>query len=137
MPVLKADILPVRTDQDVVMARQAVRRLTKELGFSLVDQTKMVTAASELARNTLTHGHGGEMHYELVQDGDRQGLRLSFVDEGPGIANLTLAMTDGWTSGNGLGMGLSGTKRLVNDFHIESQLGHGTRVTITRWRAGV
>jgi len=137
MPVLKADILPVRTDQDVVMARQAVRRLTKELGFSLVDQTKMVTAASELARNTLTHGHGGEMHYELVQDGDRQGLRLSFVDEGPGIANLTLAMTDGWTSGNGLGMGLSGTKRLVNDFHIESQLGHGTRVTITRWRSGV
>jgi len=137
MPVLKADILPVRTDQDVVMARQAVRRLTKELGFSLVDQTKMVTAASELARNTLTHGHGGEMHYELVQDGDRQGLRLSFVDEGPGIANLTLAMTDGWTSGNGLGMGLSGTKRLVNDFHIESQLGHGTRVTITRWRPGV
>ena len=137
MPVLKADILPVRTDQDVVMARQAVRRLTKELGFSLVDQTKMVTAASELARNTLTHGRGGEMHYELLQDGDRQGLRLSFVDEGPGIANLTLAMTDGWTSGNGLGMGLSGTKRLVNDFHIESQLGHGTRVTITRWRSGV
>jgi len=134
---LKADILPVRTDQDVVMARQAVRRLTKELGFSLVDQTKMVTAASELARNTLTHGRGGEMHYELLQDGDRQGLRLSFVDEGPGIANLTLAMTDGWTSGNGLGMGLSGTKRLVNDFHIESQLGHGTRVTITRWRSGV
>lgn len=136
MPVLKADTLPVRTDQDVVMARQAVRRMTKELGFSLVDQTKMVTAASELARNTVTHGRGGDMHYELLQDGDRQGLRLSFVDEGPGIANLTLALTDGWTTGTGLGMGLSGSRRLVNEFHIESQPGHGTRVTITRWRAG-
>ena len=136
MPVLKADTLPVRTDQDVVMARQAVRRMTKELGFSLVDQTKMVTAASELARNTLTHGRGGDMHYELLQDGDRQGLRLSFVDEGPGIANVTLALTDGWTTGNGLGMGLSGSRRLVNEFHIESQPGHGTRVTITRWRSG-
>lgn len=136
MPVSKTDTLPVRTDQDVVMARQAVRRMTQELGFSLVDQTKMVTAASELARNTVIHGRGGEMHYELLQDGDRQGLRLSFVDEGPGIANVTLALTDGWTTGNGLGMGLSGTKRLVNDFHIESQLGQGTRVTITRWRSG-
>ena len=136
MPVLKADILPLRTDQDVVMARQAVRRMTQELGFSLVDQTKMVTAASELARNTVVHGRGGDMHVELLRDGDRQGLRLSFVDEGPGIANVTLAMTDGWTTGNGLGMGLSGTKRLVNEFHLESQVGHGTRVTITRWRAG-
>jgi serine/threonine-protein kinase RsbT len=136
MPVLKADILPLRTDQDVVMARQAVRRMTQELGFSLVDQTKMVTAASELARNTVVHGRGGDMHCELLRDGDRQGLRLSFVDEGPGIANVTLALTDGWSTGNGLGMGLSGTKRLVNEFHIESQLGHGTRVTITRWRAG-
>jgi serine/threonine-protein kinase RsbT len=136
MPVLKADTLPVRTDQDVVMARQAVRRMTKELGFSLVDQTKMVTAASELARNTVTHGRGGDMHYEFLQDGDRQGLRLSFVDEGPGIANVTLAMTDGWTTGTGLGMGLSGSRRLVNEFHIESQPGQGTRVTITRWRAG-
>ena len=136
MPVSKTDTLPVRTDQDVVMARQAVRRMTQELGFSLVDQTKMVTAASELARNTVIHGRGGEMHYELLRDGDRQGLRLSFVDEGPGIANVTLALTDGWTTGNGLGMGLSGSKRLVNEFHIESQLGQGTRVTITRWRSG-
>ena len=136
MPVSKTDTLPVRTDQDVVMARQAVRRMTQELGFSLVDQTKMVTAASELARNTVIHGRGGEMHYELLQDGDRQGLRLSFVDEGPGIANVTLALTDGWTTGNGLGMGLSGARRLVNDFHIESQPGQGTRVTITRWKAG-
>ena len=136
MPVLKADILPVRTDQDVVMARQAVRRLTKELGFSLVDQTKMVTAASELARNTVTHGHGGDMRCELLQDGDRRGLRLTFVDEGPGIPSIALALTDGWTTGTGLGMGLSGSKRLVNEFEIESQPGQGTRVTIARWRSG-
>jgi serine/threonine-protein kinase RsbT len=136
MSVVKADELPVRSEQDVVLARQAVRRMTQELGFSLVDQTKMVTAASELARNTLIHGRGGSMHWELLHDGNRKGLRLTFVDAGPGIANLTLAMTDGWTTGNGLGMGLSGTKRLVNEFEIESSPGQGTRVTITRWKVG-
>jgi len=130
------DVLPLRTEHDIVLARQQVRRLTQALGFGLVDQTKMVTAASELARNTLTHGRGGDMHYEFLQDGERQGLRLSFVDEGPGIPNVTLALTDGWTTGNGLGMGLSGSRRLVNEFQIETQPGHGTRVTITRWRAG-
>jgi len=136
MSVVKADALPVRTEQDIVMARQAVRRMTQELGFSLVDQTKMVTAASELARNTVIHGHGGTMLWEMLNDTERKGLRLSFVDEGPGIANLSLAMTDGWTTGTGLGMGLTGSKRLVNEFDIESALGQGTRVTITRWKAG-
>ena len=136
MSVVKADALPVRTEQDVVLARQAVRRMTLDLGFSLVDQTKMVTAASELARNTLVHGHGGDMHWEILEDGGRKGLRLSFVDEGPGIPDMSLAMTDGWTSGGGLGMGLTGAKRLVNEFDIESAIGQGTRVTITRWKAG-
>jgi serine/threonine-protein kinase RsbT len=136
MSVVKADALPVRTEQDIVMARQAVRRMTQELGFSLVDQTKMVTAASELARNTVIHGRGGTMRWEMLNHSERKGLRLSFVDEGPGIPNLALAMTDGWTSGTGLGMGLTGSKRLVNEFDIESALGQGTRVTITRWKAG-
>jgi len=136
MSVLKADALPVRTEQDIVMARQAVRRMTQELGFSLVDQTKMVTAASELARNTVIYGRGGPMQWEMLNDTERKGLRLSFIDEGPGIPNLALAMTDGWTSGTGLGMGLTGSKRLVNEFDIESVLGQGTRVTITRWKAG-
>ena len=132
----KADTCPLRTDQDVVLARQAVRRMSLQLGFSLVDQTKMVTAASELARNTVVHGHGGDMRWELLDEGGRRGLRLTFVDEGPGIPSIALAMTDGWTTGTGLGMGLSGTKRLVNEFDIESQPGHGTRVTITRWASG-
>ena len=136
MSVVKADALPVRTEQDVVLARQAVRRMTQELGFSLVDQTKMVTAASELARNTVLHGKGGEMHWEILDDANRKGLRLSFRDQGPGIANLALAMTDGWTTGSGLGMGLAGSKRLVNEFDIESRPGQGTRVTITRWKVG-
>ena len=136
MPVVKADALPVRTERDVVTARQAVRRMAQELGFSLVDQTKMVTAASELARNTFVHGKGGDMQWEILHDGGRRGLRLTFIDEGPGIANIQLAMTDGWTSGGGLGMGLSGSKRLVNEFDLQSTLGSGTRVTITRWKGG-
>ena len=134
--MIRADVLPVRSEQDVVVARQLVRRMTQELGFSLVDQTKMVTAASELARNTLIHGLGGVMEWELLADGARQGLRLTFADEGPGISNIVLAMTDGWTTGTGLGMGLSGSKRLVNEFHIESTHGQGTRVTIARWKGG-
>jgi serine/threonine-protein kinase RsbT len=137
MPVVKADALPVRTEQDVVMARQAVRRMTQELGFSLVDQTKMVTAASEIARNTFVHGKGGDMHWEILHESDRKGIRLTFIDEGPGIVNVPLAMTDGWTSGSGLGMGLSGTRRLVNEFDIRSTPGEGTRVTITRWKTVV
>jgi serine/threonine-protein kinase RsbT len=126
--------LPLRQEHDVVLTRQTVRRLTQECGFSLVDQTKMVTAASELARNTLLHGNGGSVSWETVSDASRRGVRLIFMDHGPGIANLALAMTDGWTSGNGLGLGLSGARRLVNEFEIQSTVGVGTRVAVTRWK---
>ena len=126
--------LPVRGESDIVLARQRVRQLTQELKFSLVDQTMMITAASELSRNTLIYGGGGTMEWRILQEGVRAGLRLAFVDEGPGIADVTLAMKDGWTSGSGLGMGLSGSKRLVNEFDIQSAPGRGTRVTITRWK---
>jgi serine/threonine-protein kinase RsbT len=125
---------PLRSEHDIVLARQQVRRLTQQLGFSLVDQTKMVTAASELARNAFIYGHGGTMMWEIVQHNSRNGLKLLFADEGPGIPNMDLAMTDGWTSGTGLGMGLTGAKRLVNDFEIDSRVGAGTRVTIVRWK---
>ena len=134
MSVTRSDVMQLRTQQDIVLARQAVRKMTLELGFSLVDQTKMVTAASELARNTLIYGGGGVLQWEMLLDGAKKGLRLSFKDEGPGIPDLSLAMTDGWTSGSGLGMGLSGAKRLVNEFDIDSKPGQGTRVTITRWK---
>jgi len=123
----------LRSQHDIVMARQMVRRLSQELGFSLVDQTKMVTAASELARNTLIYGGGGVMHWHTVRNESRKGLRLVFSDQGPGIPNLELALTDGWTSGGGLGLGLSGARRLVNDFDIESSAASGTKVTIVRW----
>lgn len=126
--------MAIRNEADIVMARQQVRRLTQQLKFSLVDQTKMITAASELSRNTLIYGGGGDMQWELVQQGVRHGLRLSFVDQGPGIPDIDLALKDGWTSGNGMGMGLSGSKRLVNDFELETAPGKGTRVTITRWK---
>ena len=124
---------PLRSEHDIVTARQQVRKLTQELKFSLVDQTKMVTAASELARNALVYGRGGTMHWEIVDRDGRRGLKLLFADQGPGIPNMELAMTDGWTSGKGLGMGLTGAKRLVNDFAIDTKVGAGTRVTITRW----
>jgi serine/threonine-protein kinase RsbT len=125
---------PLRTEADIVLARQQVRKLTQALKFSLVDQTKMVTAASELARNTVVYGGGGEMRWQLLEQGTRQGLRLAFADQGPGIPDLALALTDGWTSGGGLGMGLSGSKRLVHEFDVQSTVGMGTTVTITRWR---
>jgi serine/threonine-protein kinase RsbT len=128
------DEAPLRSEHEIVLARQLVRRLTQELGFSLVDQTKMVTAASELARNALVYGGGGRMKWELLDNGGRRGLKLTFSDEGPGIANVEIAMTDGWTSGKGLGMGLSGARRLVNQFEIDTRPGAGTRVTITRWK---
>lgn len=126
--------LPVRSEEDIVASRQKVRQLSQELKFSLVDQTKMVTAASELSRNTVVHGGGGQMRWELVADGLRRGLRLHFEDEGPGITDARLAMTDGWTSGGGMGLGLPGSKRLVHEFELESQPGQGTRVSITRWK---
>ena len=134
MAVIRSDALPLRTEQDVVLARQAVRKMTQELKFGLVDQTKMVTAASELARNTVIYGGGGVMKYEVLLDGARSGLRLTFEDQGPGIPDLSLAMKDGWTSGTGMGMGLSGAKRLANEFDIHSEVGKGTRVMIARWK---
>jgi serine/threonine-protein kinase RsbT len=134
MAILKSGEMPLRSEHDIVLARQFVRKMSQEQGFSLVDQTKMVTAASELARNTLIYGGGGCMAWESLLEGLRKGVRLSFKDEGPGIPNLTQAMTDGWTSGSGLGMGLSGAKRLVNEFEIDTAVGKGTRVTITRWK---
>jgi serine/threonine-protein kinase RsbT len=126
--------MPLRSEQDIVLCRQAVRKLTQELKLSLVDQTKMITAASELSRNTLVYGGGGEMRWEFVENGGRQGLRLHFEDQGPGIPDLKLALTDGWTSGKGMGVGLSGSKRLVNDFEIRTRVGEGTCVSITRWK---
>jgi serine/threonine-protein kinase RsbT len=126
--------MPLLTEQDILLSRQTVRLLTQDLQFSLVDQTKMVTAASELSRNTVVYGHSGRMRWETLAQGARSGLRLWFEDDGPGIADLKLAMTDGWTSGNGLGVGLSGSRRLVNEFDIRSSLGEGTCVTITRWK---
>ena len=132
--VTRTESLALNAEQDVVLARQAVRRLTQELGFGLVDQTKMVTATSELARNAVVYGLGGTMRCELLTDGGRKGLRLHFIDQGPGIPDLELALTDGWTSGQGMGLGLSGARRLVNEFEITSQPGHGTTVTIARWK---
>ena len=126
--------LPLRNEHDIVLGRQAVRRMAIQQGFSLVDQTKMVTAASELARNALIYGGGGTLKWSMLTEGSKRGLRLAFEDQGPGIPNLDLAMTDGWTSGHGLGLGLTGTRRLVNEFEIESNVGVGTRVVITRWK---
>ena len=126
--------LPVLSEPDIVLCRQLVRKLTQELRFSLVDQTKMITAASELSRNAVTYGGGGVMRWQLLTEGTRNGLRLAFEDKGPGIADLALAMTDGWTSGKGLGMGLTGSKRLVSEFDIRSAPGEGTCVTIARWK---
>ena len=134
MPITGTEHVPLRNEHDIVIARQTVRRLVVELKFSLVDQTKMVTAASELARNTVVHGGGGGMRWETISEGARNGVRLVFEDTGPGIPNLALALTDGWTSGAGLGLGLSGAKRLVNEFEIDTGVGRGTRVAITRWK---
>lgn len=126
--------LPLTNEHDIVLGRQSVRRMTQQQGFSLVDQTKMVTAASELARNTLIYGGGGVLKWALLNEGARRGVRLTFEDHGPGIPNMDLALTDGWSSGHGLGLGLTGTRRLVNEFEIESTVGVGTRVVITRWK---
>ena len=134
MAVAKTDTVPLRAEDDVVRARQAVRSWAVELAFGLVDQTKLVTAASELARNTVVYGGGGSMRLEALNDGLRRGLRLTFEDQGPGIPDLERALRDGYTTGNGLGLGLGGARRLVNDFDIVSAPGQGTRVTVTRWR---
>jgi serine/threonine-protein kinase RsbT len=134
MAVTKDDRLEIRASSDVVLVRQAVRKWATELGFSLVDQTKIVTAASELARNTLDHGGGGTVRLEMLDEGTRRGLRLTFEDQGPGIPDIALALSDGYTSGSGMGMGLGGSRRLVNEFEIASRVGEGTRVTIARWK---
>jgi serine/threonine-protein kinase RsbT len=134
MNVLKTERRPVRSSEDIVLVRQLVRAWAVEVGFGLVDQTKIVTAASELARNTITYGGGGVVTLDTVAEGARRGVRLSFEDEGPGIKDIEQAMKDGFTTGSGLGLGLSGARRLSNDFEIVSALGQGTRVTITRWK---
>ncbi len=134
MSALKDQTLPVNAENDVVLVRQAVRAWSVELKFSLVDQTKIFTAASELARNVLVHGGGGEVRLTLVTQGVRRGLRAVFEDRGPGIPDIAQAMQDGYTTGGTLGLGLGGAKRLVNDFDIVSVPGEGTRVTITRWK---
>ena len=128
------DTMPIRSSDDIVRVRQEVRRQTAAAGLGIVDQTKFVTAASEIARNTLDYGGGGTVRIEPVQEGARKGLRLIFEDQGPGIDNLDLALTDGYTTGKGLGLGLSGSRRLCNEFAIESKPGEGTRVTIARWK---
>jgi serine/threonine-protein kinase RsbT len=134
MPVVKTETISVADSADIVAVRHAVRRQAVNINLSLVDQTKIVTAASELARNLLIYGGGGEVTLELLQECVRRGLRAHFVDAGPGIPNVDLAMRDGFTTGKGMGLGLGGAKRLVNEFSIESAPGKGTRVTITRWR---
>ncbi len=130
----KNEIISINSSSDVVLVRQAVRQFAVELAFSLINQTKIVTGASELARNTLEHGGGGTVNIEALDRGTRRGLRLTFEDSGPGIPDIELALKDGFTTGNGLGMGLSGTKRLVNEFEIVSRVGEGTRITITKWK---
>jgi len=134
MTVERTEVLDVRSTNDIVRVRQRMREWAVEAGFSLVDQTKVVTAASELARNTLEHGGGGTARLELLADGGRRGLRLICEDTGPGIADVQLALKDGYTSRGGLGLGLGGARRLVSDFAIESRVGEGTRVTVTRWK---
>ena len=130
----QAGSVPLRNEADIVASRQAVRALAQSLKFSLVDQTKLITATSELSRNTVTYGGGGEMDWSIVQRDGKSGIKLEFRDRGPGIPDLALALKDGWTSGRGMGLGLSGSKRLVHEFHIESTPGVGTCVSVTRWK---
>jgi serine/threonine-protein kinase RsbT len=132
--VLKSETMPVRTTEDVVIVRQKVRKLAIESGFSLVDQTKIVTAASEIARNTVIYGGGGSATAECLERDKRKGVRLTFADEGPGIPDISMALKDGYTTGGGLGLGLSGAKRLSNEFEITSTVGKGTRIVFTRWK---
>src|SRR5512138_2582273 len=129
----RAETFQLRSGEDIVIARQVVREISSELGFSLVDQTKLITAASELARNTVVHGGGGAMQLEMLKEDRRVGIRLTFIDSGPGIKNIDQALRDGYTTGGGLGLGLGGARRLSNEFEIQSSPGQGTRVTITRW----
>ena len=133
MTVRSSGTQPISIEQDVVLARQTARKLATESGMRLIDLTKLVTAVSELARNTMVYGGGGDMDWQILDENARVGLRLTFRDEGPGIPDIKLAMTDGWTSGSGLGLGLTGAKRLVDEFELDTEPGKGTRITITRW----
>jgi serine/threonine-protein kinase RsbT len=133
MPMPRDETLSLRSSEDVVLVRQAVRAAAVDLRFSLVDQTKIVTAASELGRNTLDYGGGGTVRLQVLQDGSRRGIRLTFEDKGPGITDIERALKDGYTTGGGLGLGLGGARRLSNEFSIDSRPGEGTRVTIARW----
>ena len=134
MPVLKTETHRVSSEGDIVLMRQMVRKWSVEIACSVVDQTKVVTAASELARNLLIYGGGGEVILEQLQEGIRKGLRVSFIDQGPGIPDVAQAMKDGYTSGKGMGLGLGGAKRLVNEFTLHTEVGKGTRVVITKWK---
>lgn len=134
MQIAKSESVSVRTGAEVVSVRHAVRKFAVEIGFSIVEQTKIVTAASELARNMVDYGGGGTMTMDILDNGIRKGLRLRFEDQGPGIADLTLALRDGFTTGSGMGLGLGGAKRLSNEFDIKTAPGEGTTVTITRWK---
>lgn len=133
MPAASPETFPIHSDYDVVQVRQQVRSRAIEAGMSLVDQTKIVTAASEIARNTLSYGGGGHVVMDMLADGARRGVRLTFEDRGPGIPDIERALTDHYSTGGGLGLGLSGARRLCNEFSVESQPGEGTRVTIARW----
>jgi len=132
--VQKTETIPIKSSSDVVMVRQRVRVLAIEMKFSLVEQTKIVTAASELGRNTLEHGGGGSLELAVITNGARRGIRLCFTDQGPGIPDVALALKDGYTSGSGMGLGLGGAKRLMNEFEIDTHPGIGTTVTVIRWK---
>jgi serine/threonine-protein kinase RsbT len=134
MAILRDETFPIRSSDDIVKVRQMTREWALMQAFSLVDQTKIVTAASELARNTLEHGRGGEVRIQALDVGQRRGVRLTFTDQGPGIPDLEKALRDGFTTGNGMGLGLSGSKRLVNDFDIQTEVDKGTTVMIARWK---
>ena len=134
MPATKSETLSIRESDEIALVRHTVRDWAIELGFSLIDQTKIVTAASELARNTVVHGKGGNVHLEVLEQNGRRGLRLTFQDRGPGIPDIDIALKDGYTTGGGLGLGLGGAKRLSSEFEIYSRPGEGTRVAITRWK---
>ena len=134
MAAVRSESMPLRTPVDIVNLRQAVRRMAIEAGFSLVDQTKIVTAASEIGRNTIVYGGGGAAKLELLNDADRRGVRIMVEDKGPGIPDVDLAMKDGYGTGTGLGLGLGGARRLVNEFTIHSRVGEGTRIVLTRWK---
>lgn len=134
MDVRKEEIFGVSSQEDIVRTRQIVRTWAVGMGFNLVDQTKIVTAASELARNTVEYGGGGQLKLQWLANGSRTGFALEFTDQGPGIPDLDLALKDGYTTGNGLGLGLSGSRRLMSEFHLESAPGKGTRVRVVRWK---